>query len=117
VLGSPLHAGVVLVGHASRGTRDAVALDLQEQLGVGVVRLAANASALVGESACLVEPMPEQRERRAPHRHVPVVGGQTQLGGEPLVLIDRRPHRFELAELEQVSDAPVDPLQLGLAVP
>ena len=96
--------------------RDAMALDLDVQRGVLVVRAAPDRREVLDQPIGVVEAALEQRDRRAPHRSPPLVRGQPQPVGELLVALDLARHLGDVATLGEVEHAPVAALHLALGI-
>ena len=97
-------------------TRIVMSCTPNSSAGVVVLRGAADAGTLGGQPRGLVDSSSEQREHGLPHRSVPGVGQEAEVVGQAPMRFDRLLGGGAVAELEEIDDAPVDALQLRLAV-
>ena len=98
---------------AGRVERQPLRLEQQSALSSCASRASARPAS---ESPASSWPPGEQRERRPPHRRVEGERGQAEPSASRSCSAIASTQRLAVAELEQVGDAPVDALQLGLAV-
>jgi hypothetical protein len=88
-----------------------------EQLCVAIAGPPARLLRLAGQPLRLLLTPGERRLDRRPQRRVPLEGGEAELVREPCVARDFLAPSGHVAELEEIRDAPVARLELGVAVP